>query len=358
MTLEKGSSERIDCLRFPLIVGVVFIHCYGAVSGTMNSTHEPAATYRISIFIMDLISQGIARTAVPLFFLLSGYLFFLDWKWSFDGYKKKLSSRISTLLIPFLFWNSLVLLLYGVVQLTPGLAGYNPGKENLVSGYGLYDYVNALVGIDRFPVAYQFWFIRDLMVMVLFVPLLNFLLKTIPFLFLGVISFLWFFGDWPFSIPCAPAVLFFSTGAYIACKKKDIFMLEKWTYAILGIYLLLLPADVLTRGDWYHGYIHKGCISFGVATALCISKICIENKRVREKLLRAGSCSFFVFAVHEPLLTVLRKIVYLFLKPAGDTGVLGVYFLLPLLVIAMSLFACSALRKGTPECFRFVTGGR
>ena len=36
MSISKSSSERLNVLRFPLIVGVVFIHAYGASIGLTN----------------------------------------------------------------------------------------------------------------------------------------------------------------------------------------------------------------------------------------------------------------------------------------------------------------------------------
>ncbi len=56
MRLDKISSERLDCLRFPLIAGVVFIHGYGATVGFSAGAVGLAQTHWSSTFIRDIIS--------------------------------------------------------------------------------------------------------------------------------------------------------------------------------------------------------------------------------------------------------------------------------------------------------------
>ena len=82
MKLDKSSSERLDIIRFPLIVGVIFIHAYGSSVNLKNSNTGIDQVGFITKFIQDFISDGLARISVPLFFLMSGYLFFLGFKWS------------------------------------------------------------------------------------------------------------------------------------------------------------------------------------------------------------------------------------------------------------------------------------
>lgn len=90
MPLDQESSDRLASLRFPLIVGVVFIHAYATevrLAGGAVGTTQPAFPLDFS---RNLLSQGIARIAVPTFFLMSSYFFFLDFSWSVQTYKSKL----------------------------------------------------------------------------------------------------------------------------------------------------------------------------------------------------------------------------------------------------------------------------
>jgi len=92
-------NERIALLRFPLIIGVAFIHVDGTTIDIVAASVGMDQSGYFSQLIRNFISQGLARIAVPLFFMMSGYLFFLDFEWSLDKYKRKIRNRISTLLI-------------------------------------------------------------------------------------------------------------------------------------------------------------------------------------------------------------------------------------------------------------------
>ena len=75
-----------------------------------------------NIFIQNIISQGLARIAVPLFFIISA--FFLFQNFTISSYKNKLSKRVYTLLIPYLFWATLTVLIYFVLQSIPGVSKF------------------------------------------------------------------------------------------------------------------------------------------------------------------------------------------------------------------------------------------
>ena len=56
--------------------------------------------------VQVLFSQGICRVAVPMFYFISGYLFYNELKeWNWEVYGRKLKSRVSTILIPYCIWN-------------------------------------------------------------------------------------------------------------------------------------------------------------------------------------------------------------------------------------------------------------
>lgn len=351
-------NRRIDLLRFPLIVGVAFIHVDGTTIDLAATSIGMDQSGYFSQLIRNFISQGLARIAVPLFFMMSGYLFFLDFEWSLDKYKRKIRNRISTLLVPFLFWNVLTLLLYAIAQSLPAAQVYFSGKNAPVSSFGFYDYLNALIGIDRPPISYQFWFIRDLMVMVLLVPILQLVLRTIPLIFLGFIFWLWFFSSWPIYIPSSVAFSFFYIGAFIAFSGHDIFAVDRYGKFFLGAYLAILTLDVLTKGHQFNGHFHQIGILLGIASALYATKLILEREKLKSVLLWMANCSFFVFAAHEPLLALLRKVSYKFLEPNTDVSILALYLLIPVVVLAAAILAYLVFRAIAPKFLNFVSGGR
>ena len=68
--------ECIDMLRFPLAVLVVFIHSFGQDIDMAELHALGFSGMAVYDYIRILISAVIARSAVPLFFLFSGFLLF------------------------------------------------------------------------------------------------------------------------------------------------------------------------------------------------------------------------------------------------------------------------------------------
>lgn len=88
-------SETLDLLRFPLALVIVIVHAL------------PLAP---SPSIMDgLIMAFLKEQSVPIYYFISGYVFFLGIELTKGVYLKKIKNRIRTLLIPYLIWNLLFL---------------------------------------------------------------------------------------------------------------------------------------------------------------------------------------------------------------------------------------------------------
>ena len=64
LVLKHESSLRLELPSFPLIVGVVFIHAYGATVGYSGGALGVAQPDLVTEFVRDFISQGLARVAV------------------------------------------------------------------------------------------------------------------------------------------------------------------------------------------------------------------------------------------------------------------------------------------------------
>lgn len=357
---DTCSSLRISVLRFPLIVCVVFIHSYSSTVGLSGGVIGGGVSQNSIIydFVKDIISEGIARIAVPLFFLLSGYLFFIGFKWSKENYLIKLKARINTLLIPFLFWNITTLILLILAQTIPATQIFFSGENPLLVTYNSFDYLNAIIGLNRYPIAYQFWFIRDLMILTLLVPLINVINRVRPYIFLSIVLICWLIGVWPIYAPSSVSLLFFSVGAYWASIGKSLFAFDKLGFKLLTFYFSIVVVDVLTIGDSFNACFHKITIMFGVLAALFLSKLVIDIPRLKSLMLRLSGASFFVFAIHEPLLTILKKMAYQILLPQKSSIIFFLYFFIPIITILTSLLIYRCFSFLMPNFTRIVTGGR
>lgn len=78
MNNDELLSKSISYIRFPLTFLIVFIHFnlfQGLnIRGTVYGLDNPDWYF----FIVTIISQVIAKIGVPLFFVISGFLFFTN----------------------------------------------------------------------------------------------------------------------------------------------------------------------------------------------------------------------------------------------------------------------------------------
>ncbi len=357
--MSPQASSRLALLRFPLIVGVVFIHAYGtSLNFADGSTVGLAGEHAGADFVRNLVVQGIARIAVPLFFLMSGYLFFYGGSWSTPRYLDKLRSRAVTLLLPFLFWNLLILVLTAAAQQLPGLQSLFSSDKLPIAQYSLFDAVDAVFGITRTPIAYQFWFIRDLMLLIVLSPVLHAAITRLSWAVLVPLYLAWQFSVWPLPMPSVEGTLFFSIGAWLACQRRDLFAVDRHGRLIVLAFVPVMLLDAALTGSAAGALLHKLDVLLGVASTLVLSGYALRSPALVDRLIALSAASFFVFAVHEPLLTVLRKLAYRLLQPQSSALVLLLFFAIPLLTVLIALLLHALARAVAPRFTALISGGR
>jgi surface polysaccharide O-acyltransferase-like enzyme len=342
------------------MVAVVFIHNYGTTvavaHGAVGTTHNGF----IVELTRNLVSDGIARVAVPLFFMMSAYLFFYGFELSKREYLGKLRKRTRTLLVPLIFWNVATLSAYALGQAAPATKGFFSNAHwRPIATFGLGDYADAIFGLTTSPIAYQFWFIRDLIVLVVAAPVIAFIFKRrLGPGFILLIFALWVFDMHPLAWPNTEATLFFCLGAYLAYENKDLSSLDKYTLVMLVLFAPLLLIDAGFAREPVKLYFHKAMIASGVASTWCITSWIIKRENLSEWLKRLGAASFFLFAAHEPLLSIARKVMFKVVVPSSDLAVLSLYFSIPVCVIVFLVYLHRILDKTLPRLLGVVTGNR
>ena len=113
--MDELSSKVISFLRFPLAVGIVFLH---TAIPSIPSDAVWGDGYQVYTWISSFGSKILCTVCVPAFFFISGYLFFIKVEnYSMIDYKKKLQSRFKTLFIPYILWNSFLVIILLAKQL-------------------------------------------------------------------------------------------------------------------------------------------------------------------------------------------------------------------------------------------------
>lgn len=372
----KLQSEVIDFLRFPLTIGVVLIHNSDptvrlAADRIGNDTWPPLFT-----FCSDLFSQTLASLSVPTFFFISGFLFFLHCeKFDTGSYLKKLKNRIRTLLVPYLFWNILSLSVFFIAYHTPVFFPFFGKTYHFTWQYvlqSLWALPSEQEGVMNYPCAGQFWFIRDLMVMVTFSPILYYFVKKFGIGCVILLGLLWFAEWWQVWLPwlaghglSITAMFFFTSGAWFAINDRNIVNdAGRVASVVFILYPLLVFADLLTKQhipDQSTGYlpvIHNSGILVGMAVCFALAAQLLKTGKMRRHAFLA-SASFFIFAAHKPLfLNAARKAVFVIFQPQSDVALTINFFLLMITVATTLLGAYWLLQRAVPKFTRVITGGR
>ncbi|OAV72977.1 glucans biosynthesis protein [Bacteroidales bacterium Barb7] len=263
-TDKELQSKVIDFLRFPLIVGVIFIHNYGS---TANIPEMASITGHTPVYHIcsELFSHILGSVAVPLFFFISGFLFFRNTGFDKQCYVKKLNNRAKSLLVPYLFWNISTLIFFFTITDTPLLnvfSGTSP-KFSL-------QYISGALFQSREMLAYQFWFVRNLIVVVILSPVIYLYVKKFDIYGILLLGVLWFFWEEGFG-KTSIQTIFFPVGAWFGMNGRDLVKdTVKFKSLSSVLYPLMVVADLLTKGHSGYLYIHNARVIIGLLFAFNI----------------------------------------------------------------------------------------
>src|SRR5574344_2098715 len=241
-------SRTILSMRFPMCVLVVFIHA-STITHEMPSTCQNifSNTNFLSFrYINEIISNIIARVAVPSFFLISAFLLFYSISsFSWSEYFVKIKKRFYSLFIPYLAWNMVIAIAYFTIQWLTNGSLFNNHK--FISELNYKDILSLFwssIDFWNYPIDWPLWFIRNLMVAVIFSPLFYFCVKYLKFYPVLILALLWG-TDIDTGIGCMDmtTILFFYIGTYLGYHKANfIHFLKPRLSIFLVIYLLCIVA--------------------------------------------------------------------------------------------------------------------
>ncbi|MFC4209928.1 acyltransferase family protein [Pedobacter lithocola] len=350
--MNEYLSLKLKVISFFSMILVVFLHSYNLVVNLDSEVILLDNGY--SSFIQIFLSQGICRVAVPLFFSISGYLFFLNSEGHLGEFFLKFSKRLKTIVIPYLFWSISWLLLFFILQSITRLGLFFSGKH--IIDYSAKEFL-ATIFIN--PIPYQLWFLRDLMFLVVIAPLLFYLIKKTKYLFLVSILIIWIF-DFNLMIIANESLFFFVLGSFISINNNQA-LKEKITkvsfiYILLWIIILLVRTSLIQysfESTFVISLLHKIGVLIGGLAMWSMYDTMIASKREFE----IYNYSFFIFVFHEPMLSFVKKIFF-YLSNKSELLSLVIYFVAPVLVIAICLFVGSLLKRVVPKFYLFICGGR
>jgi len=341
-------SKKIKILSFTAICFVFLQHAIN-FTGYIDPNSVFAGRATINTIIQYSIGYGVARIAVPLFFLLSAYLFYI----SFDISRlfAKYASRVRTLLIPYILWN--VLSILGVML----LQRFFPIANNLYTGTITEFSIRTMW---QHGVSFQLWFLYDLMLYTLLAPVIYVAIRHTAFV-LPVLAFvLWFAG-----LPLPPylalvgrGACFYVFGAYIAMRGKTVsipsFTILLWIVIIIiktgkAFFPGLLPTVPIA-------FLDSTAIVFGVCAIWKLYDIYASSAGM-SWIMQWTPYTFFVYAFHEPFLELLKLALFTAIGVSQMSMFVG-YISIPVVTCILSMLTARMMKYGVPKIYSLLTGGR
>jgi succinoglycan biosynthesis protein ExoH len=227
---------------------------------------------------------------------------------------------------------------------------------------GLKQYFNAVFAVDHHPLAFQFWFVRDLFLTVLLSPLLWLLLKRVPYAGGAALFSAWLF-NYDLEIFFRPDVIFFFyAGALIRLKRVEIGITVRSTVVLCSLYLVLVTARALAPAIFDEatpllaGFTRLMRL---VGVLACWGLFLrLAEMRVGAILSRWGPFAFFLYAAHFPLMAELKLILWDLLPEVNDFWMVAHYLISVFLTIVLCLGAATLLARYVPGVFGLLNGGR
>lgn len=344
-------EKLIGFSRFPLICLVALIHSLGFSLEPVRLTDF--STENAYNFVTQMLSHNYAQIAVCLFFFYSGYLIFkgfesFSWKWCIGKWKK----RIHSLLIPFILWNLIAVFAVVIKNYMFGIFGSFDLEE-----MGIFSW-NNILNWFRTPADFPLWYIEDLMLMVLIIPVIWFLIEKLGKFFPLLLLLVYLSPIDPGHI--SMKAIFFPIGAYCSITKTDVYRICRIIRIpchILAIATLLIAT--FNNSTDYHELLLRVFFPFGMISFLNLLDTATA-KRVKygPKLEVLAGSSFFIYAVHEIYILGWTKGICLRVFGESIPAMYVRYFLVPIIVVTVCLFLYQLLRRFTPKTLSVLCGGR
>lgn len=360
--ISDYNNAKIRNLCFLLSVMVVFNHAITAGDlrdwqgeHIVGAQAEDLAVRPIEFVVEHFLSGSLGRITNPVFFAVSGYLFFWAWRPDWTSLRRKWRRRAFSLLVPLVVWAGLgkaVWLLDHLWSNRHALRIMVPAGEWGFAELGL-----TFLGMN---VPSQLWFIDQLLwLMVLVAPLLAWGLPRIRWWALVPLAVLYFLpAPDPLFIFRKGPLCFFCLGALLGREAAALDLpSRRWTWGAAAIWVAAAVGftALAVFSSTPSPIAFKALVLVGVAGAW--SAYDLLPHRFHRALDVVAPYRFFVYMGFDPVLPILQR-HFLGWFDSGQTARLAAYVLFPSVVVTGIILLAWALHRVAPGVYFIITGGR
>lgn len=327
-----------------LTLDMIYSHAGNLKVYTLDISQGAVAAVIIFLNKLQLTSVGLINAG---FFFISGFSFFNHF--TMDKLPRKWKSRIFTLLIPWLIWNSVMWLIFIIMERIPAIAS----RMNMTTVYEptlRSWFIDGLLHSADGPM----WFMLNLIIAVALAPVVYCFIKNryVGLVYIaGLITARYFirydFNSW------FASVIYFSEAGYIALHLRGFWLRsfkkgEKYAaLAVIFAFYVFFYGESCTAGTFKH--------ILTLSVVIPALWVLIPERELSPIEKHFDTYRFWIYASHYLLLEAIEK---LWLILAGDTpfAALVDYLFAPPVTMAILIAVGRVLRKNLPRLWNVLNG--
>lgn len=348
---EKRFRNQVSWLMFLFSMLVIWVHSYNV---ELFAGNQWGPAWDRAAKMEKFLSVGIGQIAVPGFFMVSAYLFFRNFTWK--KLQSKWKGRFFSVVVPYVAWNFLYYFGYVTATRLPAVQRI-VGKDPIP--FNMEEIVNAILNYSYAPI---FWYLYQLIFLILLSPVIYLLVKNkwIGIAWLGaLVAALHLHMDT--GHPNTDALFYYSFAAYAAVHGR------KWvespgTPDRLAAAMMALAASIFCYGTMNtDGADVLWTIFYRMLVPIYLWMVisCMNMPETRPWMRQ----SMFLYGIHFIVVRFMNKGVAMacvryVAENVRSMAAVGIYFLMPGVVAAVSYFLARFLVRWMPAVWRVLSGGR
>lgn len=346
MTISKYNSQKISILSFVAIYFVLVIH----------ANYESSILKPLSSALQYFTgAAGMSVAAVPLFYFISGVLFYKGVN-TIGDCLPQMRKRVKSLLVPYIIWNIIFVSWYVVLKYIPGVSVFV--NSDVLSNIDFHKPWDTLAYLFLEPAGFQLWFLRDLILYVALSPIIYVSIKKMPWL--TYFTLLLVFG-------CIGrcGITYFVLGGILAIH-YDFELLKRLltkplvcVCTVMYLMVCLLASDIISLpisifNPYYQQVISVvGIMAIWGGYDMLVGEGYVISNRVKKFI----SYTFFIYLFHEPTFNIIKK-MGLIIFGCSDLSLILLYLINPIIMIVVAVCAGMICQHFVPKLYSIATGGR
>lgn len=336
---EQEFRNKITIITFICSLFVIWIHTTNLDVYSINCESEGIAYIT---YVIEQTFGKIITFATPMFFFISGFLFFRSYDLSktLDKYKK----RIKSILIPYIIWNTIYYLFFVIVT---NVQIFNRFANASIYVLSLSNWLNAL-WLNEY---YTLWFLKNLIIFIVASPIIYVLMKNwknMPtgFVFLLIILSVGYIAP---KVNIPNGIEMYIAGSYVSINHKDKAMWSNKILSYLGMLFIFLM--VVTKCKYLNNFTQA--LLF-IAVWYAINLINIRDDKPMPYFM---SITFFTYVAHDLILESIEKIWLVLFGTEAIYALLD-YLFAPIVTLAILVGISKIITIKMPLLWNVLNGYR